>query len=97
MWNQTLDSFSREKCGIFPSDADQLLYIRHKICNLQLVIMVYIYYILFMSIYDATLLKSKAALNSKLKMKYLGLVKWFLEMKVEHNEEGVSLAHTFHV
>lgn len=97
MWKKTLDDFLEDKCVIQSSKADRCLYTLYSDGNLELVIMIYVIYILLMSKKNYTLQKTKAELAMIFKMTDLGILKWFLGINISQIPEIIYLKKTAYV
>lgn len=82
---------------MIPNVADCFLYTLYKKGKLDMVMMVYVYDILLMSNKDETLSLAKEVMSSRFKMKDLGIVKWFLGIRIDHTKEGTLLTQAAYV
>lgn len=97
IWNHTLDNFLKKTFGMTPCEADGFVYTRYDKYGLELGITNYFYDILIKSKSDSVRERAKIVLISRIKMKDLGLEKWFLGINITHSVEGIHMPQESYV
>lgn len=91
MWNITIETFIKEKCGMKPSNADACLYTIYNGKNIYLIIVINVDDIFLMTNDDNTLRNARIDLSRRFDMKDMVLVRWILGIRIEDRPEAVHM------
>lgn len=79
------------------SDADTCLYTRYNEHKLELIIMIYVDYIIIITDSNKIFHKAKARLNDGFDMLDLGKIRWFLGIRIIKRDEGIYMTQTAYI
>jgi len=94
-WYSRIDSYLLEK-RYEKCEGEHTLYIKEKVGKI-LIVMLYVYDVIFTGNDDYLIENFKAVMKEEFEMTDMGLLRYFLGIEVDQNENGIFISHTKYV